>query len=337
MNWKILIICLLVLPPALLGQKVVTLEETLGPAALYVYNNNAYIQEGGSILVYDLKDFKLKKRIGSKGSGPGEFKLVPYVKRLFLFFQKDKLLVCHLGRVSYFTLEGDYISERKHLVMLGWGSFHPLESKYLALDIHHEEKEPYNTIGIYDSQLNLEKVLLTAYEKEKYLKKNWAFDSIKYGTMGKWAFIVPSSDFVIDVYDESGKKCHSIRKTVKKIPVTEDDKKYHTARYTDGNGDRKMGALIAKGLIFPKVFPAIRYLFFSSQKIYVLTYRRKGQHHQCFVFNPDGRQLKETWVPFYNPNPLAEMNFFSIANGNVYQLVENEDEESWELHIDPIK
>lgn len=337
MNHKIIwMFLLLFLSVILSGRSIVTLNEPLGPSALYVNNDHAFIQEGESILVYDLKDFKLKKKIGRKGAGPGEFKLVPYVKRLFIFFHKDKLQVCHLGRVSFFTLNGDYINEIRHQVMAGWARFYPLGSKYLAYDINYEKKESYKMIGIYDSSLNLEKVLLKIYDKED-LDKIKALKPLKYGTFEKLAFIIPSADFVINVYDEAGKKSHSIQKMVTKIPVSKEDKKYFAARYTNGTGDKRMGTMIADRLIFPDVFPAIRAIHLSQKKIYVLTYWRKGQNHQCFVFNLNGKQLKEAWVPFYNENPLAEMNFFTIKNGNVFQLVENEEEESWELHIDGIK
>lgn len=54
------------------------------------------------------------------------------------------------------------------------------------------------------------------------------------------------------------------------------------------------------------------------------------------IFDLNGQFKKKVWVPFYDlsttdPCPVA------INNQRIYQLVENEDEEEWELHINIIK
>ena len=78
------------------------------------------VDSDGKVFVFDRKHFKFfvfspegkfLYSFGKKGEGPGEFKLSDD-NMVFLKVEKDRLLVNSVGRISYFSKEGEYQSER---------------------------------------------------------------------------------------------------------------------------------------------------------------------------------------------------------------------------------
>ena len=57
----------------LYAQKAAILSELLNPRYMIVDNHQVIISDYPNIYLYSLEDFKLKKKIGNKGEGPGEF------------------------------------------------------------------------------------------------------------------------------------------------------------------------------------------------------------------------------------------------------------------------
>jgi hypothetical protein len=56
---------------------------------------------------------------------------------------------------------------------------------------------------------------------------------------------------------------------------------------------------------------------------------------KCLIFNLEGKQLKRTFIPLRDTSPINTPPF-TIYNNHLYQLIENFDEEQWQLVIDPI-
>lgn len=139
--------------------------------------------------------------------------------------------------------------------------------------------------------------------------------------------------FAIDVFDENGKKLHTISTDYKKIKCTKKDVlhyksefKYLYKRALERN---------LKNTIFPEYYPAIRHFSIANGKIYVLTFKKEGNMREFVIFDLKGNMLKKIMFP------VAEMNakrFFpySITDGKFYQIIENEDE-IWELHVQNIE
>ena len=88
--------------------------------------------------------------------------------------------------------------------------------------------------------------------------------------------------------------------------------------------------------VFPQYYPAIVALFQRDDFIYVMTFRRRGDKFEFFIFDGNGNFLKNSFIPFMfqtamNPYP------FSIKDSRLYHLIENVDTEEWELHAVDIK
>ncbi len=59
----------------LMAKKVVTLSGILAPSDIKIDEERIYITQHEEIYIYSLKDYRLIKKFGRKGEGPGEFKL----------------------------------------------------------------------------------------------------------------------------------------------------------------------------------------------------------------------------------------------------------------------
>ena len=55
------------------SEKLYEFSDIYKPQQIAVDNNYLYVSEGYGVNLYSLKNFKLIRKIGKKGSGPGEF------------------------------------------------------------------------------------------------------------------------------------------------------------------------------------------------------------------------------------------------------------------------
>ena len=57
---------------------------------------------------------------------------------------------------------------------------------------------------------------------------------------------------------------------------------------------------------------------------------------ECFIFDFQGKFIERTFLPVKNMDAV-DFSPLTIKNNKIYQLVENEESENWELHINGIK
>ena len=72
-----------------------------------------------------------------------------------------------------------------------------------------------------------------------------------------------------------------------------------------------------------------------DDKIYILPYEWKENALKFYIYSINGAFLGERFIPLkmqYSMQPYP----FAIKNNHLYQLVENEITEEWELHIDAL-
>ncbi|NIM14148.1 MAG: hypothetical protein GTO45_19065 [Candidatus Aminicenantes bacterium] len=154
----------------------------------------------------------------------------------------------------------------------------------------------------------------------------------------KGRFFLPTSDGIIHVFDENGKEVAVIKPEYRKQEITPDleskfDRFFSTdvrfkLNYTrDKSGNR---------IEFPDYLPLLRDYRVADGKVYVISNKRKNGKYESFIFNLGGNVLKKLWLSLVEKD-MIEFYPFTITGGKIYQLVENEDEEQWELHVTEIK
>jgi hypothetical protein len=330
-------IFLLLLMPMLLfiwqalAAAAISLPRLSNPRQLLLDNEHIYIIDFPTVFVYSLKDFSLIREFGKQGEGPKEFK--QYINLYFQDIEPNHLVVSSLGKISFYSRNGTYIKEVK--IPFGGWTFQPLGNKFMGHTLGGTAKEGYKALNIYDSNLNKIKEI---YRKEFFfddsIKKRTLFASnYRYWTHQDKIYVVAKNDFIIEIFDSNGKPLEPIHlKKYKRVKCTEKHKKSVLEFFQQNPRIKPVFERFKNQIQFPDYFPAIRDMVIDEGKIFVLTYNRKDGKNEFFIFDMDGKLLRKKFIPIQTLNSVSPYPYY-IKNGKLYQLVENEDTEEWELQI----
>jgi hypothetical protein len=312
------------------SKKVATFSEVLKPSTIAIDDEQMYIVENTLIYIYSLKDFKLKKKFGKDGEGPGEFKRFAAV-----YPQKDSLLINSFGKLSYYTKDGILKKELKTKSGIASLFFYPIRNGFIGRGISLVDKKIYFTVNLFDSDLNKGKELYRMISPYQQTGKINIFSrSLVYQTHSDKIFITGKEGFGLDILDSTGKKLYSIvREDYKRRKFTsEDEKKF---REVLKSRFKAQYDIMKSRISFPDYFPEILNFFIADNKIYISTWKWKNEKIEFFIYGLKGKLLKHVFIPFVFQNALEPYPAV-IKNGKLYQLIENDDEE-WELFITDIK
>jgi hypothetical protein len=314
-----------------LAAAAVSLARLSNPKQLLLDNEHIYIVDFPTVFVYSLKDFSLIREFGKQGEGPKEFK--QYINVFFQDIEPNHLVVSSLGKISFYSRNGTYIKEVK-LGFGGW-TFQPLGDKFMGHTLGGTAKEGYKALNIYDSNFNKIKEI---YRKEFFfddsIKKRTLFASnYRYWTHQNKIYVSAKDDFIIEIFDSTGRPLQPIHlEQYKRVKCTDQHKKSVLDFFRQNPRIRDVFEQFKNHIQFPDYFPAIRDIVIDEGKIFVLTYNRKDGKNEFFIFDLDGKLLQKKFLPIQTLNGVSPYSYY-IKNGKLYQLVENEDTEQWELQI----
>jgi hypothetical protein len=328
----LLLVMMLVTWTPLFPEKVAALEGIANPYLMDADDGQLYVTDGASVRIYSLRDFTLQKTVGRKGEGPGEFRVNPTTNMgsVILFVYPDYLVVNSLGKVSFFTKQGELIKEMRSISPNG--CFQPIGSKFVGYRFLSDNGINKLTINILDSELK--------QIKELYREPEWIIPGEKikfFGIRSAFFFVSQDKIFIenqkreILILDENGRKTGTIIPDIQPLEVTETDKKRFHDCFKAIPQFRAFYETIKKDLVFPVYFPKIRFFIIADQKLYVLSWRTKEEKSECLIYDLNGKFLQKTYLPLVENNALLHYPF--AINGNkIYQLIENETTNKWELH-----
>jgi hypothetical protein len=322
------------------AEKLADLPEVLKEPRIFVSDNGIFMVEfdEATIHKYSMKDFSHVLKFGRKGEGPGEFKWGPSI-----IFQKDNLITVSSDKLSFFTYEGKLIKEKKtprwirvrHLIgdnYVANRSIVPQEirgmteikSKIVILDDQFQEKKEIYTLkrsgmvfsGRGGKKRDME--FLRYYENF-----DLCGDKIVIGNSKK--------GFYFDLRSLEGETVNEINLPYDKREVTEKDKKRLIAerkeRLERGAFPISWEEYIKrfKGMAFPDYFPAYARFHVFDGYIYVISHEREGKRWLWHKMDAKGNILKKIFLPSDNP--------YYVFQDVFYYVVENEEEEMYELHM----
>lgn len=327
-SFFVLLISILFLSISIQGEVIATFPDLLNPSGLVIEDDSIYITQDISIYIYSMKDFKLKKQFGKKGEGPQEFNRFAAITPM-----KDKLLINSMSKISYYTKDGEYIKEIK---TKGGFSFlyQPLGDNYVGRGISAKDNTRYVSINLYDKDLNKIKTLFTQEDDNQFGKGVIKIlnSSLNYMTFNEKLYLINGSDFEIKVFDKNAKEVMTIKRDYNRRKFTEADKQMVFDEIKNSPQQRQYFEAIKKMAVFPKEWPAIAGAFERDNIIYVSTFKALNKTtYEFMIFDENGKFVHSMYIPLkfqtsLRPYPL------SVKNGKVYQLIENEEEEEWELH-----
>lgn len=331
-----LTLILTVLSTVSFGKKLTTLPGLLRPYFIVADDQQLYVAHGTEVRIYSLKDFSLKGTFGKPGAGPQEFQPGPGgLQGLFLSPEKDYLLVSSAGKVSFYSKEGKYIKEMKTEgfgQMLGM--YQPIGDKFAGMGMTiGDNRSMAITVNIFNAEFKKIKEI----HKQDFMKGGtFSFPTVNpaFFVNNNQIITVGGEDFIVDILDAEGNKVTSITRDYKRLKVHD--------RYKDGVreyfklilGDRYDA--IKSILTFTDIFPAIQNVLTDNGKIYIHTYLEEEGKYEFFIYDLDGKFIKRTFIPVAYLNGFLPSPY-TIKNDTLYQLIENEDEEEWELHAIEIK
>lgn len=311
-----------------MAEKDILLPQLVNPHKIIAVGDRIFIEDFPKIHIFSAKNYSLQKSFGKKGEGPSEFLPRSGYVRLNIHARKDSICVESNGRLSFFTLEGTFIKEINSTAA-GY-LYQPLgENKFVALKNIGEGSSLYKTVNIYDANLKAEKEILRTKHGSQAGKGIVLFDKAVHYCIGdKYIYIVNSFDFMVEVFDRKG---NFVRKIHKKdyplVKLTKEHKK-RTFEYLK----RRLSTFpqIKSRLKFPLKFPAIRCMLHDDGKLYLVTFNRKQGYTECFCIDQEGAVREKLSLPLKEESLFREYPF-DIHRGEIYQLIEDEDTEQWNL------
>jgi hypothetical protein len=137
--------------------------------------------------------------------------------------------------------------------------------------------------------------------------------------------------FLVNIFDKNGNKVSSIKREYKKLEMTDSYKKSVFHFFKSNPEIRAMYERIKKAIKFSDYFPVIQFIFTADKKIYIQTYMEKDGKYEFFIYDMTGKFLARLFLPVKYLDPIIH-GPMCFKNNKLYQLLENEDKELWELH-----
>lgn len=308
-------------------EKTYLIPNLNNPATIVMNNNRIYVEDGTTIKLFGRNDFKYIKTIGREGQGPGEFQGSANPQIL-----PEKLLVSSSNKISYFTLSGDFIKDKKHTL---FGSkIRAVNNKYVGFVWVF--REDYVAYILYNSDV---KPIKELHRGKALLHTNGRrdlFEIFFYDTYKDKIVVAHREGFIIDIFDSNGNRIYSIKHKVKPVPFTNEDREKVIRYWREERGlDQWQIEYLEKRTDFPGNYPPIQTCRLADGKIYVVTYTKKDDQYECLIYDVNGKFLKKAYLPLKMLAPNHAFPF-SINGNNLYQLIYNNEDNIWELHVNRI-
>lgn len=321
------------------GEKVIKLTELKKPATIIVDGGQILIAEFPVVYIYSQKTLKLETKFGKKGEGPREFS--QYIRIQKDPKNPDKIIVGSHMKMSYFTRDGKFLKEVRPKTAGLANVYKPFGDKFVSYGFFQDKKSKTNfqTINLFNSDL---KKISELYREPANFQQGRKINALR--TWGAWfrifgekIFITGERDGVVLVYDKNGNKVSEIKSISKRLKVLDKDKqRFFTFFKTDPQTKNFFEAF--KHLIdFPGYFPLIRGMDVVDDKLYLNGYPGKDGKTEFTIFNLEGKVIKKNIFLDLPDATARDLYPYTIKNGMVYQLVDNDEEEVWELHIHDLK
>ncbi len=329
--------CCLILPAAE-KPRVIPMPELANPNGIEVDDINLYVTDSAGVHIYDIKTLKLKKKFGKLGEGPGEFLGDRGSGRaaLELDVAGDQLMVNSQGKVTFFSKNGEYIREIKtvdrsrRFRRFGTGFAGELNKVI--------DNTRYRTLNIYDKDLKKTRMI---FKREHSLQRNrqGGFNPFEgpraIRVYDNKLFVLWEQDFIIRVFDVSGKELYTITHDYKRRSISGEYKK-KLENYLKNHPRFKEIFHLLKPLRYPERLPALAFMTIHDGKVITVDMRGEREQGECFVFDLKGKLLRRHMLRLKAPDELSAYPT-AITGEKVYQLVEDEDTEEWNLEVTGLK
>ena len=307
------------------------MKELLKPLTITMDEEQLYISETGvNILIYRSDNYKFKKKFGKSGEGPGEFLYFALTAPL-----KNKLLINSLGKVSYYSKNGILQNEVKSLGGEGGGfGFISVKGGYISQGRAQDADGLYSVINFHNEKLTKTKELYRIKTGGKGLSKKEVLRSnIPYVVHNSILYVPERDGFIVNAIDKTGKRLFKIeRKDYKPRKFTKEIEKEIHKNLKKNNP--QWYQRMHKRFYFEKYFPVFSHIYKDpkAEMLYLFTWKFNNSKYECFIYNMNGKFQKKTTI-FFKKFGIMRVNPLMIYDWKVYQLIDNEETENWDMLI----
>jgi hypothetical protein len=344
-----------------LPSKIIPMPDVIQPGAIVVSKGKIIIPERTHIALFSIQDFHLEKKFGRRGEGPGEFSTPP---KITVF--PDHLLANTMGKLIFFSYDGDLIKEIKITIPYNYGTWPmlPVGQNYVGFPIEVKKTKQgtiqFNHVGrLYDQKFKPIKQICEAIlplapppppppkagTKPRRIPKqdfNVIPEYVDYVIVNDKIFLADNrKGFHISVLDKQGDLLYKIEKDYKPLRVPREYKDANMKRLRElPDWESLQNQFNYK---FKEYFPAFSSFKVADNKIYVTTYQKKNEKFEIVVMDFDGNILKNSFSfplpPYQDPSYNISLfsNEYEIYQDTIYHLAYNYETDIYELNITPIK
>lgn len=314
-------------------ENIYSLSDLINPSFVIMDGKRVYIEDGTSVKLFDRSNFKYIRAIGREGQGPGEFldSATPQIL-------PDLLLVSSSNKISFFTLAGEFVEDKKHTI---FGSIlKAINNKFVGYEWIFEED--FVAYYLYDSNFKAIKELHRGKALIHPSGQRDLFEIFFYDTYKDKIVVAQRDGFTIDIFDSNGNLIHSIRHEDKSVPFTNDDRA-KVLRYWKEDRGYEQGQIksLEKRTNFPDFYPSIHTCRIADGKIYIFTYEKRDNekrdnNFKCLIYNIEGDYIKTSYIPLKMLAPNLAVPF-AINGRNIYQLIYSMEDDDWKIQVNQIK
>ncbi len=321
------------------GQRLAILKELAKPTNLLIDGQILLISdETNQLHLYSFKNFKHIAQLCRSGEGPGE---AQYVGRVIL--NKEYIFRYIQGKNIYYSRDGKFQKEFKTRGIRNL-FFYPIGKKFVNQQSVRKNgnEDSSNEISLFtfspDEGMKFEKLLYWF----KYKPITWKgarrpyrffYDNHEVVIFEDKIFIGDSMrGLFVQCFDKDGKNISQVKLEIEKTKFPdwyENDLKIQLKN--NGQWD-----LFNNQFYFehPDYYPDFYQFFVGKNKIYFLTFVRKGDQREVVITDWHGKLIKKSYIPWVH---FPYERNFTIFEDKFYWLVDNQDTEEWELHVTDVK
>lgn len=324
------------------GTKIVSLPDILEPSCIAVDKQHIYIiDRDRSIFIYSTDDFRLIKRFGRMGEGPGEFSTRPVIT-----VYPDYLLFNILSKMIYFTKDGEFKKEIKIPFF-----YQPYNFSFVLVGenfvgfptVIAQDGSTFYIGCIYNKKFQMIKQF---YEPVSFggpppplgSERDVILDYIQMSIEREKIYVADSrKGFHISVFDSQGRLLYEIHKDFKKLKVNKEYKNgYIKKKKEHRHWERVYSQYKYK---YSEYFPAFFSFKIDNEKIYLVTYTKEDNLYEIIVMNLKGDIIKSTYVfPLHPYGSLYTLSSeYDIHDDKIFYLSYNYQNDVYELNIAEIK
>lgn len=318
------------------AKKLAALPQLNNPISIEIHEDELYILDEVVVYVYSLKDYRLLRKFGKKGEGEGELMPNTEVPLVMNIANGNVFLNSQIKMIQY-SKKGEIIKEQR--IPFSFQTI-PFGENYVSIKISTSSAMNTFNVILYDPGFNQLKVL---YSRERIPRSRRGKLSLPpeliiiRSSKDKLFVFDQKKGFVIDTFDLQGKRVNHIKIDYRRIKMTDYFKNAAEAWFRAQPSFRMATEELREMIYFPDYLPIMRNFIIKNQKLYIQTYRTRGNSSEFIFLDFDGKLIKQTFLPDYEKSPvqLNSSNIFTFFNEKYYHLLGKES--VWEIHVEEIK